>query len=83
MGYLRIAAITSLGTLEPESRSSDSAGVAGCRRIIGIDTGLPRWTPRFEELNVMDMSTSLMQVMHTIMMWLHQQGICPPMMMPM
>lgn len=31
----------------------------------------------------MDMQSPLMQVMHSIMMWLHQQGICPPMTMPM
>lgn len=29
----------------------------------------------------MDMSSPLMQVCHTIMMWLHQQGILSPMTM--
>ncbi len=30
----------------------------------------------------MDMQSPIMQVMHAVMMWLHQQGICP-MTMPM
>jgi hypothetical protein len=37
-----------------------------------------------EELAAMDMQSPTMQVIHSIMMWLHQQGICPmPMGMPM
>ncbi len=28
-------------------------------------------------MNAMDMQSPLMQALHTVMMWLHQQGICP------
>lgn len=30
----------------------------------------------------MDMQSPIMQMYHTVMMWLHQQGILPPMTMP-
>lgn len=33
------------------------------------------------DMNNMDMQSPVMQVVHTIMMWLHQQGILPPMTM--
>lgn len=32
-------------------------------------------------MNTMDMSSPLMQMCHAVMMWLHQQGILPPMTM--
>ncbi|MGV9665293.1 hypothetical protein ACWDUL_10730 [Nocardia niigatensis] len=53
--------------------------------IVELDTVGDVRRPRFEErsmdMNNMDMQSPLMQVCHTVMMWLHQQGILPPMTM--
>ncbi len=39
-----------------------------------MDTPMP-------DMPMPDMNSPMMQGLHTFMMWLHQMGICPPMMM--